>query len=184
MSPSANVYATRAIDSPPMPPELSDDHVARICSVLHQHRVSFVVIGGIAARLHETGHSTVDIDICPSRSVDNLKRLSTALIDMGARLRVEGSPAGVVFDAHPEMLKNVTTLTLATDLGPLDLCFAPAAFPEGYEALAPGALTIEVRHIGIPVASLGDVVSSKRAAGRPKDIVALPALEARLRELG
>jgi hypothetical protein len=42
---------------------------------------------------------------------------------------------------------------------------------------------IEVAAVDVPVASLEDVVVSKRAAGRPKDIVALPPLEARLRRL-
>lgn len=42
------------------PPELDDDHVAVICRVLVAHGVQFVVIGGVAARLHETGYATVD----------------------------------------------------------------------------------------------------------------------------
>lgn len=49
-----------------MPPELSEEHVAAICSVLIDRGVEFVVIGGMGARLHDTGHTTVDVDICPS----------------------------------------------------------------------------------------------------------------------
>jgi hypothetical protein len=41
-----------------------------------------------------------------------------------------------------------------------------------------------VSGVDVPVASLGDVVNSKRSAGRTKNIVALPALGARLRERG
>jgi hypothetical protein len=81
-----------------MPPELSDDHVAAICRVLFNHDVRFVVIGGMAARLHDTAHATIDIDICPSTEDANLNRLAGALRDLGARLRVEGDPAGVPFD--------------------------------------------------------------------------------------
>ena len=89
--------------------ELSDDHVALACSVLHQHRVAFVVIGGVAARLHDTGHATVDIDICPSRTSDNLRRLALAVGELNARLRIEGDPEGLPFDPHPEALAKVTT---------------------------------------------------------------------------
>lgn len=78
-----------------MPPELDDDHVAAICAVLAAHAVAFVVIGGVAARLHDTGHATVDIDLCPARDPENLRRLSAALKEMGARLRVEDDPHGV-----------------------------------------------------------------------------------------
>ena len=73
-------------------------------------------------------------------------------------------------------------MTLITNQGPLDLCFLPAGFRDGYDALIGGAATVVLAAVNIPVAALADVVASKCAAGRPKDIVALPALEARLRE--
>ena len=47
--------------------ELDDDHVVGVCRVLRDHQVAFVIIGGIdhwgiAARLHDTGYATVDVD--------------------------------------------------------------------------------------------------------------------------
>ena len=160
---------------------MSDDHVVAMCEVLIDVGVQFVIIGGMAARLHGTGHATVDIDICPSADAENLSRLAAALEQLGARLRVEGDPGGVPFDPHPDTLRQMTTMTLITEHGPLDLCFAPAGFPAGYDNLSEGALIVELGSIELPVASLADVVTSKRAAGRPKDIVALPPLEAYLR---
>jgi hypothetical protein len=67
-----------------MSPELDDDHAEAICRVLVDHGVEFV-IGGMAARLHRTGHATVDIDICPATAGDNLERLAAALRALGAR---------------------------------------------------------------------------------------------------
>ena len=90
-----------------MPPELSDDHVAAICRVLIDQGVKFVIIGGMAARLHDTGHTTIDVDICPSLDDANPSDLADALRELGARLRVEGDPAGVAFDPHPAMLRDV-----------------------------------------------------------------------------
>ncbi len=162
--------------------EIDDDRIASVCRALADHDVDFVVIGGVAARLHDTGHATVDIDICPSRSEANLERLAAALRVLGSRLRVEGEPGGIAFDPHPQQLRQMSTLTLLSMHGPVDLCFAPAGFVDGYEALLPGRVVVVVSGVGVPVASLTDVVASKRAAGRPKDIVALPALEARLRD--
>jgi len=163
-----------------MPAELSDDHVAAICGVLIDHEVEFVIIGGMAARLHDTGHATIDVDICPSPEDANLTNLADALRELGARLRVEGEPDGVAFDPHPDMLRNVEMMTLITEVGPLDLCFAPAGFPDGYDSFTNHASVIVVSAVNVPVASLKDVVTSKRAAGRPKDVVALPRLEAYL----
>ncbi len=94
---------------------------------------------------------------------------------------MEGDPDGVAFDAHPDMLRQVITMTMVTEQGPVDLCFTPAGVPEGFASLREHASTIVVGAVDLPVASLEDVVISKRAAGRPKDIVALPPLEAHLR---
>jgi len=162
--------------------QIDDDRIAAVCRVLLDHRVDFIVIGGVAARLHDTGHATVDIDICPSSVDGNLERLAAALRSLDARLRVTGDPDGVPFDPHPHQLRQMSTLTLLTTYGPLDLCFEPAGFESGYSSLRPGQVVVIVAGVSVPVASLGDVVTSKRSAGRPKDIVALPVLEARLRQ--
>lgn len=71
-----------------MPPELSDEHVAAICRVPIDHGVQFVIIGGMAARLYDTGHATVDVDICPSTDDANLARLAEALSDLGPGWRI------------------------------------------------------------------------------------------------
>ncbi len=163
-------------------PELDDDHVVTICRVLNEHGVVFVVIGGVAARLHETGHSTVDIDVCPSPTKDNLTRLAAALKALGACLRVEGDPEGVAFEPHPDLLAKMKTMTLTTSHGPLDLCFTPAGFTGGYDELAAHVVVVRHADVDIPVASLEDVIASKQIAGRPKDVAALPALEAHLRK--
>jgi len=86
----------------------------------------------------------------------------------------------VIFDSHPTLQRDVTMMTLITKEGPLDLCFFPAGFPEGYDGFSEHASVIVVVAVDVPVASLRDVVASERAAGRPKDIVALPLLEAHL----
>lgn len=78
------------------------------------------------------------------------------------------------------MLRGVEMMTLITEEGPLDLCFAPAGFTNGYDSLSEHASVIVVDAVDLPVASLRDVITSKRAAGRPKDVVALPPLEAHL----
>lgn len=164
-----------------MPPELDDDHVVAICEVLARYRVQYVIIGGAAARLHGTGYVTVDIDICPERTEANLARLADALNALGARLQVEGDPTGVEFPAHADLLRQMSTLTLLTKHGPLDLCFLPAGFTRGYDQLVESSGVVILAGSELPVASLEDIVASKRAAGRPKDIVGLPALEAHLR---
>ncbi len=88
--------------------EIDDERIAAVCRVLLDHNVVFIVIGGVAARLHDTGHATVDIDICPSGGDDNLERLGEALRSIDARLRVEGEPAGIPFDPHPRQRRQLS----------------------------------------------------------------------------
>src|SRR5262245_53978547 len=140
--------------------EFGDEHVVAICRVLSEHRVDFVIIGGIAARLHQTGFATVDMDICPGRDDPNLERLASALRQLGARLRAAGEPEGVVFDPHPEILRQVTAMTLLTEHGPLDLCFTPEGIDDGYVTLRTRSVVITVEDVRLPVASLDDVVAS------------------------
>ena len=133
------------------------------------------------ARLHDTGHATIDVDICPSSDDANLSNLADALQELGARLRVEGDSDGVPFDPHPTMRRDVAMMTLITEEGPLDLCFVPGGSSGGYDSLSKHASVIVVGAVHVPVASLRDVPTSRRVAGRRKDIVALPPLEAHLR---
>jgi hypothetical protein len=69
-------------------------------------------------------------------------------------------------------------LNLVTDFGEMDLTFSPAGSARDFEGWKKGA-TLEVIDDGLTVlvASLDDVIDSKRAANRPKDQMALPYLE-------
>ena len=60
-------------------------------------------------------------------------------------------------------------MTLTTEHGPLDLCFAPAGFPDGYASLSEHASVIVVAAVDLPVASLEDVVA--RGVPQPGEVV-------------
>lgn len=77
-----------------MPPELSDEHVAAICRVLIDHDVQFVIIGGMVARLQDTGYAAVDVDICPSTDDANLDRLAAGGI-LGSYARCSENDASM-----------------------------------------------------------------------------------------
>lgn len=146
-----------------------------ILAVLDAHDVRYVLIGGLAAVLHGAPHVTTDVDVVPEEAKRNLERLSAALEELGARIRVTGEPHGVPFDHSGESLARVRSWNLQTDLGDLDLTFEPSG-TSGYDDLTRDAVDMEVRGISVPVASLADVIRSKEAAGRPRDRAVLPAL--------
>ncbi|MCB0939570.1 MAG: hypothetical protein KDB72_04940 [Mycobacterium sp.] len=149
---------------------------AAILESLDRHGVEYVLIGGYAALLHGSTLPTRDLDITPRRQADNLTKLIAALEDLDARVRVSDDVEPLPFKTSPESLSTVTVLNLATRFGDLDLVVQPAGFPAGYDSLAAGAEVETIGGVGVKVAALSDVIASKEAAGRDKDIVALPLL--------
>lgn len=152
-----------------------------ILAALERHGVRYVLIGGLAAAIHGSTLVTTDIDITPERGIRNLERLSAALEELGARIRAEGVPGGIPFDHSAESLGHLQTLNLATDAGDLDISFEPAG-TRGFGDLSRDAVHLLIDGVGIDVASLADVIRSKEAAGRPKDLLVLPALRRILEE--
>lgn len=146
-----------------------------ILEVLDRHDVVYVVVGGVAAVLHGAAHVTTDVDVVPEEGRRNLERLSDALRELGARIRVTGEPDGVPFDHSAESLARVRIWNLQTELGDLDITFEPSG-THGYEDLRRDAVVLSIRGVDVPVASLADVIRSKEAAGRPRDRASLPAL--------
>jgi hypothetical protein len=153
----------------------------RLLSALHRHRVRFVLIGALAARLHGFPRLTADADITPATDKQNLDRLAAALRELEARVYTESVPEGLVFDCSPATLSRANIWNLVTVAGRLDLAFQPSG-TEGYDDLAKNAELFEAFGVKFEAASLDDIIRSKEAAGRPKDlddVVLLRALKQR-----
>jgi len=147
-----------------------------ILDALERHQVEYVMVGGYAARMHGAARPTSDIDVAPKTTRENLNRVAAALRDLGARIRTEEVPEGLPFNANGESLSGYRMLNLQTPHGDLDLTMAPAAFPRGYDDMLARSTYKPLGEVWVRVAALDDVIRSKEAAGRPKDLEALPEL--------
>jgi hypothetical protein len=136
---------------------------------------AYVVIGGIAAQAHGSAQFTGDADICYATDPDNLEKLGKVLVELDARLR--GVAEDVPFIPDGRTLRRAQVLTLETVYGQLDVLAAPDGVP-GYAALAEHALDVEWAGTRIRFASLEHLIAMTRAAGRPKDLIAVEELEA------
>jgi hypothetical protein len=160
--------------SPATPAELQP---AAIVSVLNRHEVRYVVIGAFAAiAQHAPIAPTRDIDFTPDDATENLQNLSSALKELDAHVRTDTEGADVPFDHDAASLSHPDTWNLVCAHGEFDIAFRPAGFPGGYRELATHAHLVTVDAVEVYVADLADVIRSKEAAGRPKDIQVLPAL--------
>jgi hypothetical protein len=139
--------------------------------------VEFVVIGGLSATLHGSARVTLDLDVCYSRATSNLRRLVAALAPFHPRPR--GFPETLPFIWDATTLRNTTVLTLLTDLGEIDL-LAEVAGLGSWEEVKAGSILVEVFDRRIFTLDLPSLILAKRAAGRAKDLDALPELESLL----
>lgn len=147
---------------------------------LIDHRVRFVLIGGFAGALRGSPIITGDVDICYARDEENLQRLAAALQALGSRLR--GAPPDVPFQLDAATLRAGDQFTFTTTAGPLD-CLGTPAGTEGFPDLDASATDEDLEGVVVRVASIDDLIRMKRAAGRPKDLIAVEWLSALRDEL-
>ena len=143
--------------------------------LLGEYQVKCVIVGGVAAVIHGSLLLTNDLDVCYARDSANLEHLAAALQSVHARLR--NVPEGVPFILDSETLKRGLNFTFATDLGDLDLLGEVAGVGH-YEDVLADSVTVELFDHRFAVIDIEKLIAAKRAAGRPKDLIALPELEA------
>jgi len=154
-----------------------------ICRVLSERGVKFVVLGGFATVIHGSPVPTEDIDVIPSRDMQNLERLALALQQMNAAIRTSDGPVHTRIDAG-FIASMPNMLNLVTDFGDMDLVFNPAGRLVNYEQWNEGAKYAQLEPgLVVAVAALDDIIASKSAANRVKDQRVLPYLESLRDEL-
>lgn len=149
-----------------------------LLELLERHNVDYVVIGGIGANLWGSPRGTLDLDICAATARTNKRRLAAALTELDARFR----PAGLEEDGFPppggwdeHSFDSLISLATITRLGWLDIWFIPDG-TAGYDDLSRGATKVRIGSVHVDVASIADIIRSKQAAGRNKDLAALDHL--------
>jgi hypothetical protein len=143
-----------------------------LLGVLDRHRVSFVLIGGLARVIEGADEVTTGVDITPSTRRENLRRLEEAL----------GELAVGETELDPEQLT-----TAATPYGELQVVPMPAG-TRGYDDLRRAAVREPLgQGLRPAVASKGDLARMLSALGREEDAEKLRQLRRLIeleRELG
>jgi hypothetical protein len=152
----------------------------RLLKTLARHRVRYVLVGAVAARLQGFPRMTADTDIAPARDEQNLRRLASALRDLKAKVYTESVPEGLPFDCTAAALARADVWNLVTNAGRVDILFEPSG-TGGYDDLEPSSVAFTVFEIEVLAASLEDILRSKEAADRPQDRVDALVLREMLR---
>jgi len=150
--------------------------------VLETHDVSYVIVGGFAAWMHGAPIVTTDIDIVYAEDEANIARLVDALQSIDAVYRhqhgrrIEPTVAGL------SSTEGAGHHLLATRFGHLDVLRSVSETT--YDALHHDAVYYDIDGLRVPCATLQRIIALKEAAGRPKDIAALPMLRGALEDDG
>ena len=145
----------------PLDPEL-------LLKTLKSHKVKFVLIGALAARLYGFPRLTADADITPALDDANVKRLAKALKELDAKVYTESVSEGLAFDCSATMLRRAPMWNLVTSAGRIDIAFKPSG-TQGFDELSKNAEKFSAYGVTFLAASIDDIIKSKEAAGRPKD---------------
>lgn len=138
-----------------------------------EREIQFILIGGGAAIAHGSATTTYDVDFVYARNRANMERIAAALTDVNPYLR--GVPEGLPFRWDLSTLESGLNFTLTTTQGDIDLLGDVPGGPD-YEALEGQCELIELFGHEVNVVTLPTLIRLKKAAGRPKDLVAIAEL--------
>jgi hypothetical protein len=159
-----------------------------LLSVLMEHGVCFVVVGGYAVAAHGYVRATKDVDICPEPTDENLVRLAEALAELEAEPTGLDDFASDEFDLKPDLegLRHGGNWTLRTKYGRLDVMQHLAGLGKdggGWKELSRRAITRNFLGHDCLFCSYEDLLAMKRGAGRPQDEIDIKSLKAARSEL-
>jgi len=165
------VYQTAPVGGPPQPDYLNAVLLVATAQsprdLLHATQRIEAAYGRV--RAERFGPRTLDVDIIPAPEDSNFQRLADALDELGAPPTAVDSSFRDLDPRDSFDLARARILKLATTAGDLDVLNSALGAPP-YADLRGRAVEVEVRGTPVRVASLDDVISMKRASGRPRDL--------------
>ena len=140
------------------------ERARRLAETLKKYEVEYLFIGKFGAILYGYPGTTQDMDIFPSKSRKNGKKLALALRNLGFDLNQELEEA---------IIAGKDFIQIRGGPFPIDIVFAPDGIKSFEDARKRGKLLDGIYFC----ASIDDIIESKKAAGRQRDKEELPRLE-------
>lgn len=142
-------------------------------------QIEFILVGGGAAIAHGSATTTYDVDFLYARNLPNLKKIVQALAPVSPYLR--GVPVGLPFVWDEQTLRSGLNFTLTTTQGDIDL-LGEVTGGGTFEQVQPSCEQMELFGHPVITVTLQTLIRLKRAAGRPKDLIAIAELTRILQE--
>ena len=141
------------------------NYLQSVFASFQSHDVRYVVIGGIAAVLHGVPRATFDLDILIEATAPNVERLLQAL-------RQAGFGTADLVDAQGILANEITVFNDRVRID-VQTSTPGLTFQDAWSRRE----TMDYQGQKFYVASRQDLMASKRAAGRPRDLEDVRILE-------
>jgi predicted nucleotidyltransferase len=142
-------------------------NLENLLKLILENELEFVLIGGYASVVYGSTMVTQDLDICMALTTENIASLRTALKGLHPIHRMNKE---ISFDDRPRDDESVENLYLQTDSGGLDIISMVTAVGD-FTDLKKQAVQTKIYGHTFLVISIEDLIRSKEAVGRPKDII-------------
>jgi hypothetical protein len=139
--------------------------LALLARALNEHGLEAILIGNMAAALHGAPVSTLDIDLYFRKTPRNMQKLKRVAGTLEAVILRPYYPVSALFRLHRE--RDGLQIDV---MGHIDGV-------QSYEGVRGRAGVYEIGGQKLLAASLDDIIRSKRAAGRGKDLAVIDILE-------
>ena len=137
--------------------------------------IDYLVVGGLAVNFHGIPRMTYDLDLMLLLEPDNILKMVAKLTKWGYRPRAPVDPLDLADATRRESwiaekgMKAFSFSSPSLPIGEIDLVIEA---PIPYNQLKGRAIVITLEEEGIPVVSLDDLITIKKAAGRHQDLMA------------
>lgn len=136
-----------------------------------KNKVDYIIVGGIALNLLGGMRNTADLDIVVELSDTNLKKIVTILKKQGYRAKIPVDPMGIADEKTRRdwiQKKHMKALNFykVDGFGEVDIVIQT---PLSFKQMKKNRISVKIRNLSLPVASIDDLIKMKKAAARPLD---------------
>jgi hypothetical protein len=140
-----------------------------IAKVLAEHRLEAIMVGNAAPALHGAPVTRLDFDFMFRKTPLNLKKLKSVAKTLGAVFLKAYYPVSDLFRVVNDQGLQLDFMTRLHGI-------------KAFESPRSSSTKVEFSEHTLKVASLADIIRSKRATGRHRDLAVLEILENTLHE--
>jgi hypothetical protein len=143
--------------------DILDEGIINLWTLFQKYNVRYIMVGGFATNLHGFSRTTADCDVWIEDNLTNRKNIRLALEELESN--------AFEWVERMEFVAGWSSINLHSGLE-LDIMTSLKGFPqERFENCYDGASIAEIFNLKIPFLHINQLIESKKASARPKDLI-------------